>query len=166
MAVTLLIPGLGPDWVKCGTVDIPRKVKSMPATQGKQVAEKQSISSERSANAEAAWDVNELMERLDGDRVFLCELLQVFREDSQVNLEKAKSSLSNGDLPGLMSAAHTLKGMLKNLSMNRAGEIAYGLETASKQGRSDEAAKLFAELENAVAEVVPLVDAQLAEAQA
>jgi HPt (histidine-containing phosphotransfer) domain-containing protein len=137
----------------------------MPATQGKQVAEKRSTSSERSANAGATWDVNELMERLDGDRAFLCELLEVFREDSQVSLQKAKSALSTGDLPGLMRAAHSLKGMLKNLSMNRAGEIAYALETASNQGRSDEAAKLLEELEQATAEVRPLVDARLAEAE-
>jgi hypothetical protein len=56
--------------------------------------------------------------------------------------------------------------MLKNLSMNRAGEIAYALETASNHGKSDEVAKLLEELEYAIAEVRPLVDAQLAEAQA
>jgi HPt (histidine-containing phosphotransfer) domain-containing protein len=145
---------------------LPRRVESMPATQGKQAAEKQSTSSERSANAGAAWDVNEVLERLDGDRAFFFELLQIFREDSQVNLQKAKSALSEGDLPGLMRAAHTLKGMLKNLSMNRAGEIAYALETASNQGKSDEAAKLLAELEQAAAEVLPQVNAQLAQAKA
>jgi two-component system, sensor histidine kinase and response regulator len=138
----------------------------MPATQGKQLAGTQAASPERGSSAVAAWDVNELLERLDGDRAFLCELLQVFRDDSQVNIQKAKSALSAGDLQGLMRAAHTLKGMLKNLSMNHAGEIAYALETASNQGKSEEATKLLAELEQAVAEVLPGVDAQLAEAKA
>ena len=50
--------------------------------------------------------------------------------------------------------------------MNRAGEIAYALETASNQGKNDQAANLSRELEHAIAEVRPLVDAQLAEAKA
>jgi predicted signal transduction protein with EAL and GGDEF domain len=69
----------------------------MPATQGKQVAEKQSAGPERGSSAGAAWDVSELMERLDGDRVFLCQLLQVFREDSQVKPQKSKSACYGGE---------------------------------------------------------------------
>ena len=62
-----------------------------------------------------------------------------------------------------MRAAHTMKGMLRNLSMNRAAETAFALEITSRQGKSIEAEALLSQLEQAVAELLPKVEAQLAE---
>ena len=109
------------------------------------------------------WDIQELLQRLDNDQGFLCELLRIFREDSQANLQKAKSALAEGNFLGLMRAAHTMKGMLRNLSMNRAAETAFALETTSRQGKGNEAGALLSQLEQAVAELLPKVEAQLAE---
>jgi HPt (histidine-containing phosphotransfer) domain-containing protein len=69
-------------------------------------------------------------------------------------------------LPGLMRAAHTMKGMLRNLSMNRAGEIAYAVETAAREKEAEQAEASLAQLELAFAELLPEVDAQLAEVKA
>jgi hypothetical protein len=44
------------------------------------------------------WDLKELMERLDGDESFLCELLVMFREDVRMNL--AKPPPRSKQLPG------------------------------------------------------------------
>lgn len=41
----------------------------------------------------AKWNVQELLERLDKDRTFLCELLSVYRQDSQAGLQSAKAAL-------------------------------------------------------------------------
>jgi len=65
------------------------------------------------------------------------------------------------NLPALMRTAHTLKGML-NLSMNRAGEIACALESAARQEKRQEAEELLVELEQAIADLLPEVDAELA----
>ena len=113
--------------------------------------------------SEEDWNIKELLHRLDGDQEFLCDLLRIFREDSQANLQKARAALANGDLPGLMRVAHTLKGMLRNLSMNRAGETAFALESASRQGDGKEAEAFLAQLGQALAELFPEVDAHLAE---
>jgi len=67
-------------------------------------------------------NVRELLERLEGDQDFLRELLQMFRADSQTTLMKAREALAQEDLTEVSRAAHTLKGMLKNLSMNAAAE--------------------------------------------
>lgn len=117
-------------------------------------------------NRRLDWDKKELMERLDGDHEFMCELLLIFREDSQSNLERARRAVRERDLPTLMRAAHTLKGMLRNLAMNGAAEMALAVETASRQGKEEEAAASLADLEHAVKNLLSEVDAHLAEVKA
>jgi two-component system, sensor histidine kinase and response regulator len=112
------------------------------------------------------WNIEELLVRLDDDRAFLCDLLRVYREDSQVNMQKAKAALAKGDLAELTRAAHTLKGMLRNLAMNGAAEAAGELENVSRQENSKQAEKLLSQLEQSLAELLPEVDAQLAEVKA
>jgi two-component system sensor histidine kinase/response regulator len=112
---------------------------------------------------ETGWNIEELLLRLEDDRAFLCDLLRVYRQDSQVTLQKAKTALARGDLAELTRAAHTLKGMLRNLSMNGAAETAGELENVSRQAKGEEAGKLLVQLEQALAELLPEVDAQLAE---
>ena len=114
----------------------------------------------------SGWNITELLDRLDNDRAFLCDLLRVFREDSQVNLQKAKTALAEKNLAGLARAAHTLKGMLKNLSMNRAAETAANLENALRQEKGNEAEVLLLHLEQDLAELLPEVEAQLAKVEA
>ena len=120
----------------------------------------------RNASTEKEWNLTELLGRLDDDRAFFRDLLLVFREDSQINLQKAKTALAEGDLAELARAAHTLKGMLKNLFMNRAAETAADLENASRHGKRNDVELLFKELERALADLLPEVDAQLAEVKA
>lgn len=109
-----------------------------------------------------AWDLKELLERLDGDESFLHELLVMFREDTRLNLEKSREAIAERDFASLSRAAHTLKGMLRNLSMNAAGETAAALETASRENRQDESTELLEKLEKELQGILPEVEAQLA----
>ena len=115
------------------------------------------------AAVEVDWNLTELLGRLDDDRTFLSELLRGFYVDSQSNLQQAKSALAGADLGELARAAHTLKGMLRNLFMNRAAESAANLESAARQGKREESEVLLVQLDQALAELLPKVDAQLAE---
>lgn len=108
------------------------------------------------------WNRKELLERVDEDQEFLCELLRIFREESRNALEEAKAAIGQRDLPAVMGAAHTMKGMLRNLSMNRAGEIAFAVETAAREGKAETAEESLVRLEQAIADLLPEVDAQLA----
>jgi two-component system, sensor histidine kinase and response regulator len=116
--------------------------------------------------SEAEWNVRELLERLEGDQELLRELLQMFRADSQKALMKARESLAREDLTEVSRAAHTLKGMLKNLSMNAAGELAAGLETAARDGARTEAETLLGRLDRSLAGLMPEVETHLAEVRA
>ena len=113
----------------------------------------------------AHWDMNELLERVDGDQEFLCELLRIFRDDCEDQIPGARAALQEADLPKLMRAAHTIKGMLKNLAMKQAAEIAYEVETAAREEKREAAAAALCRLEVALAQLLPLVDAHLAAAE-
>jgi HPt (histidine-containing phosphotransfer) domain-containing protein len=107
-------------------------------------------------------NLKKLLERVEDDQEFACELLRIFREDCQSIMEKARIAMGQRDLPGLIRAAHTMKGMLRNLSMSGAGEIAFSLETVAREGNDRGAEESLARLAQAIAELLPEVDAQLA----
>ncbi len=116
--------------------------------------------------SEAEWNVRELLERLEGDQDFLRELLQMFRTDSQTALMKAREALAQEDLAEMSRAAHTLKGMLKNLSMNATAELASALEAAARNGARVEAETLLERLDRSLAGIMPEVETHLAEVRA
>lgn len=122
--------------------------------------------SQHSAPVQPDWDVNELLQRLDNDHSFLCELLAVYRQDSQSSLQSARNALSRQDLAELERTAHRLKGMMKNLSMNRAAQSAHDLEVAARQGDANHTPALLQQLEKAMEDLLPQVDAHLAEVKA
>ena len=55
---------------------------------------------------------------------------------------------------------------MKNLLMNRAAQSASDLEVAARQGEAKQASGLLAQLEKAMEELLPEVDAQTAEVKA
>jgi HPt (histidine-containing phosphotransfer) domain-containing protein len=108
------------------------------------------------------WDMKELMERLDGDREFLRELLVMFREDVRTNLEKSRKAEGERDFEQLSRAAHTLKGMLRNLSMRAAAETAAALEGAAQEKRQSDSQQVLDQLAKELERILPEVEAQLA----
>ena len=126
-------------------------------------AESEVLDERKSSPAAETWNLNELIERVEGDQEFLRELLAVFQQDSLRNLEKAKQELANQDLAALSRTAHTLKGMLRNLSMCRDAEIAKQLESAAREAKLRESGELLEQLERGLRELGPEIEPQLAE---
>jgi len=104
-----------------------------------------------------------LMSRVEGDREFLRELLTVFRQDSARNVEKAKEELKSANMEALSRTAHKLKGMLGSLCMAQSAEIARELEAGAAAGNTEECGELLGKLERGLRELLPEVEAQLAE---
>jgi HPt (histidine-containing phosphotransfer) domain-containing protein len=122
-------------------------------------------SSATGTTPQSEWGLEELMERLDGDQDFLRELLVMFRQDAQVNLEKSQAAIGTGDYELLSRTAHTMKGMLRNLSMGAAAEKAAALETASQEKRQSDSRQLLDQLVKELERILPEVEAQLAGAK-
>ncbi len=111
------------------------------------------------------WDLKDLMERLDGDQEFLRELLTIFRQDVDVNLQKSRAAIEKHDLEALSRAAHTIKGMLKNLSMGTAADSATALEYAARENLMEKSEELLHRLSKELQEILPAVESQLTEAR-
>jgi len=109
------------------------------------------------------WDLLELMERLDGDEEFLRELLLIFYQDARKLLGQAREALAARNYQDLTRAAHTLKGMLKNLAMKAAGLQAASLENAARKESPIEAEEHVRLLEKEMDELRPHVEARLGE---
>jgi HPt (histidine-containing phosphotransfer) domain-containing protein len=109
------------------------------------------------------WDLKELMERLDGDKEFLRELLVMFREDVRMNLEKSRKAMGDCDFESLTRTAHTMKGMLKNLSMGAAANTAAALEKSSRENLQPESKELLEALTKELEGILPEVEVHLAE---
>lgn len=112
--------------------------------------------------AELDRDLKELLERLEGDQEFLRELLATFREDYRACLHKVHRAMAESNLPELSRAAHTIKGMLRNLSMNSAAQTVTALEKSAQDAAEKESAQLLLILEGDLAKILPEVEAQLA----
>jgi signal transduction histidine kinase/DNA-binding response OmpR family regulator len=99
-------------------------------------------------------DVNQLLDRIDDDRAFLAELVEIFRRDYPVNLDAVQAAIDNQNAAALQRSAHALKGALGNLSALGASSLAAELES---MGRSLDIAdarptfdRLVAELPNVI----------------
>jgi CheY-like chemotaxis protein len=101
----------------------------------------------------------ELLERIDGDRGFLSELLELFRNDYPAQLRAAREAVESGDPVVVQRIAHSLKGALKNLAATVASDLACELEDMGKSGEIASALDKLTALDAEVARVVAALDA-------
>jgi HPt (histidine-containing phosphotransfer) domain-containing protein len=85
----------------------------------------------------AAFDQEELMDRLDGDIEFLEESIEMLDEDLPPLLEQIQAAIAALDANSLMTSAHTLKGMLSNFCADVAERAAYDIEMCGRENRMD-----------------------------
>ncbi len=93
-------------------------------------------------------DREDALERMEGDKALLEELLVIFSEDYPSKKADIDRAVSGGDGEALRRAAHALKGAAANLSLMALRENAYQLELAGKEGRLAKAPDLIKALES------------------
>jgi HPt (histidine-containing phosphotransfer) domain-containing protein len=102
-------------------------------------------------------DLPELLTRVDTDRELLCELLRIFKEEFPGLLQSIQEAVVRGDMKRMEVKAHTIKGMLANVSFARAAASAACLERMGQQcvtrGLPEELARLEQEAALALAEL-------------
>jgi CheY-like chemotaxis protein len=101
-------------------------------------------------------DGHELLKRVDDDREFLTELVNLFREDGPKQLDKIKKALEKKDAGEMLRGAHSLKGTLANLGARPASDMAADIEHA---GRSEDWARSEAALQSLDLEMARVLDA-------
>lgn len=97
-----------------------------------------------------AIEARQLLDRVDDDRAFLSELVDVFRSEYPDSVRAVQAAVQAGDPGALQKAAHTFKGALANMSATDAAAMAADLEA---MGRSLELANAHTTLDQLVEEL-------------
>ncbi len=92
-------------------------------------------------------DAVELLQRVDGDRVLIAELFEMFRGDSPKHLQGLREALAREDGDALQRAAHTLRGALANLAAHAARDLASQLEEFGKNRQFESVGPVLLEFE-------------------
>jgi two-component system, sensor histidine kinase and response regulator len=100
----------------------------------------------------------ELLQRIDGDRSLLAELVEILRKDYPGQLCGARESIARGDAQGLERVGHALKGALDNLSATGASSFAAELESMGRCGNLALAGPKLMALENEMYQVIETLD--------
>jgi HPt (histidine-containing phosphotransfer) domain-containing protein len=102
-----------------------------------------------------AFDINEALARVDGDKELLCEMAELFLEEYPRFLSQIREAVANQDPQTLAYAAHTLKGSAGNFAAASTFEAALALERMGRQGDVSHAPAALAQLETALAKLTP-----------
>jgi two-component system, sensor histidine kinase and response regulator len=105
-----------------------------------------------------AVDIDDLLGRVDGDRAFLLELVEIFRADYPKQIEIARKALAQKDAIGVKRAGHTLRGALANLAARNACSMAEALETIGDSGDFALVESALMQLENEMGRVARSLD--------
>ena len=96
-----------------------------------------------------------LLERVEGDRELLAEMIHLFEQDAPKLLAAMREALDRGDMAVLERSAHSLKGAAGNLSAKATGAAALRLETDARNQDAESAAASLAEVERSVRLLLP-----------
>lgn len=107
---------------------------------------------------EGPINAGELLERLDGDRVFLAELTDLFRTDYPHQIRAIREGIEQNDALGVKRASHALKGALSNLAASQASGLAANLERFGASGNLAPAKIALGDLEKEIIRTVESLD--------
>jgi HPt (histidine-containing phosphotransfer) domain-containing protein len=119
------------------------------------------MNSEHSA-LEQYVDMTELLHRVEGDRELLIELLTLFQEDFPRLRDALHAAVDSKDQIQVEKTAHTLKGMLANLSVKQASRLAANVEIAARTGDAQRILEAVAELDRDEQGLVEAVESFIA----
>ncbi len=104
----------------------------------------------RYSHRSAQIDEDILLERIGGDLALFRDLLPIFREDQQKNLQAIRAGIESEDWSSVLNAAHSLRGLAANLEGIQVARISGELESAVSEARFDSIEGLFEKLRSAM----------------
>jgi len=101
-----------------------------------------------SSTAAPPVDLAAALKNTQGDWDLFIELVELFCLNSPASCAALQEAIRTGDALGTEQAVHSLKGALGTIGARAAYELAYTLESVSREGRLDEVAAIARELEH------------------
>jgi CheY-like chemotaxis protein len=109
-------------------------------------------------------DLQEALDRVDGDRDLLSEIANLFLADADEMMDVVRQAVEAQDGPALHRAAHRLKGSVLTFAAAPAADAALALELLGRDGQVGSAPEAFKRLELEIGRLVsaltPLVKQQ------
>jgi TMAO reductase system sensor TorS len=102
-------------------------------------ANTQQASGSNQSPAPDVFDMHALHARVEGDLDLLSEMIDLYLSSSPLLLAEIESAVAGRDGEKTNRAAHTLKGVLKNMCAGACADAAFELEKIGKAGESDQA---------------------------
>ena len=102
-------------------------------------------------------DVSEALERVDGDKELLGELVAIFLEETPSMVAEIKEAIAQNDAKALEYSAHTLKGSVGNFGAKNVIEAAFVLEKAGREGDLTGTEAALVVLEQSLSELEPIL---------
>ncbi len=106
-----------------------------------------------------------LLERCGGDPRFAAAVVEKFRTQARLEVDRMQTALTDGDVDALRRAAHGLKSMAAYLSADAAAKLSKQIEDSASEQRLDDLASsvadLRAEIERVTAWIARNVDFHL-----
>jgi two-component system, sensor histidine kinase and response regulator len=106
----------------------------------------------------AAVNFAELLQRFDGDRVLLAEVVGIFREDYPGQIRNAQAAIALKDAAEVERWGHSLKGSLGNLSAVTAAVLAGEFEAMGRSGNLALAGPKLMQVEDELQRVMDAFD--------
>ncbi len=107
-------------------------------------------------------DLPDLLARVENDRELLTELFVMFQEELPGLQDALHDAMDVGDLPQAAKAAHTLKGMLANMSIKQGTTMAASIEAAARAGNVPAIKETLASFDSEIEALSAAVDAFIA----
>ena len=104
-----------------------------------------------------------LLDRVEGDRALLAEMVALFFEESPRQLAELQDSLANGNAPAAERAAHKLKGAVGNFAAPAAAAAAEKAEHLARAGDLDRARAAASTLDKELERLRPVLTALCSE---
>jgi len=105
------------------------------------------------ASLTAVVDWDQLIERL-GDEDIIREIMPSYIKDTKAHFKGLSRAVETADCPSIASHAHALKGVGRNLSVDRLSDTAFQMECAGRDNDSDRATLLLDRLESEIEQVL------------
>src|SRR5208282_3604541 len=151
---------IGADHCISSPVCIPELVAALDRVRSPKTEPQPDITSPE-ARSECALDISAALDRVEGDRALLDELLGLFAEECQKTIKGIREAFNTRDARLLERLAHTVKGSAANLGANDVSKAASALEKKARAGDPSDTVEQIAALEREVERLMPELESLL-----
>ena len=98
------------------------------------------------------------LERVDGDEELYQEIVEIFLEDTPIQLQKLDDAIKDGDITVAHRQAHSIKSSAANIGAEAMSAQSYTMEEAAGSGEADGLSDMFSQLTEEFNKVLALLN--------